>query len=142
MKTLADSFAAPADLAGRILLALIFVVAGFGKIAGYAGTQAYMESVGVPGALLPLVILTELGGGLALAAGLLTRWVAAALAGFTVIAALIFHLDFADQMQSILFMKNLAIAGGLLIVFRYGAGAWSLDRLLASRVGGQAIGAN
>lgn len=142
MKSIADTFSAPADLAGRILLALIFIVAGFGKIGGYAGTQAYMESVGVPGALLPLVIATELGGGLMLAAGLLTRWVAVALAGFTVIAALIFHFDFADQIQSIMFMKNLAIAGGLTIVFRHGAGAWSLDRLLASRVGGQVAEAN
>lgn len=142
MKSIVDTFAAPLDLAGRVLLALIFVTAGFGKIAGYAGTQGYMESVGVPGALLPLVIVTELGGGLLLAAGLATRWVAAALAGFTVIAALIFHLDFGDQIQSIMFMKNLAIAGGLLLVFRHGAGAWSLDRLLASRPGGQTIGAN
>lgn len=142
MKSIADNTAAPADLAGRVLLALIFVVAGLGKIGGYAGTQGYMESVGVPGALLPLVIATELGGGLLLAAGLFTRWVAAALAGFTVIAALIFHFDFADQIQSIMFMKNLAIAGGLLLVFRHGAGAWSLDRLLASRAGGQAVAAN
>lgn len=133
MHALADRLAAPIDLAGRLLLALIFIAAGAGKIAGYAGTQAYMESAGVPGGLLPLVIATELVGGLLLAVGLLTRWTALALAGFTLLAALIFHFDFADQMQSILFMKNLAIAGGLAIVLRHGAGACSIDAVLARR---------
>lgn len=135
MNALFDKFSAPLDLAGRILLALIFVAAGAGKIGGYAGTQAYMESAGVPGALLPLVILVELGGGLLLAAGLFTRVMALALAGFTVIAALLFHFDLADQMQQIMFMKNLAIAGGLAVVLSRAPGAWSIDALLARRVG-------
>lgn len=82
------------NLAGRILLAQIFIISGFSKIGGYAGTQAYMASVGLPGALLPLVIALELLGGLALIVGIKTRWVAFALAGFSVVSALIFHSHF------------------------------------------------
>ncbi|WP_029770820.1 DoxX family protein [Pseudogulbenkiania sp. MAI-1] len=103
-------------IVSRVLLAQLFIVSGFGKIGGYAGTQGYMESMGVPGALLPLVILVELGGGLLLVAGLFTRWAALALAGFSIAAALIFHTHFAEQMQMIMFMKNLSIAGGLLLL--------------------------
>lgn len=103
-------------IVSRVLLAQIFIVSGFGKIGGYAGTQGYMESMGVPGVLLPLVILVELGGGLLLVAGLFTRWAALALAGFTIAAALIFHTNFSDQIQTIMFMKNLSIAGGLLLL--------------------------
>ena len=123
MKTL-DTFS---DLAGRILLATVFVLAGASKITGYAGTQGYMESMGVPGMLLPLVIVTELGGGLLLALGLWTRLAALGLAGFTLLAAALFHSNFADQTQMIMFLKNVAIAGGLLVVFSRGAGALSLD---------------
>jgi putative oxidoreductase len=115
------------ELAGRILISAIFILAGWGKIAGYAGTQAYMESVGVPGALLPVVIVTELGGGLLVLAGLWTRLAAFALAGFSIVAAALFHANFADQMQQILFMKNLAMAGGLLFLVVHGAGALSID---------------
>lgn len=116
------------NLVGRILLAQIFLLAGLNKIAGYAGTQGYMESMGVPGALLPLVILLEVGGGLALIIGWQTRLAAYALAAFTLVAAVIFHSNFADQMQMIMFMKNLAIAGGLIILAVHGAGGLSLDR--------------
>lgn len=115
-----------ADLIGRILLAVIFLVSGIGKIGGYAGTQAYMTSMGVPGALLPLVIVVEVVGALALIAGYRTRLVALALAVFTLLAAVLFHRA-PDQMQQILFMKNLAIAGGMLILTARGAGTWSLD---------------
>jgi putative oxidoreductase len=115
------------NFAARILMSQIFIVSGIGKIAGYAGTQAYMAKMGVPGALLPLVILTEVGGGLALLFGFKTRWAALALAGFSLLAALIFHLDFKDQMQMINFMKNLAMAGGLLMFVRYGAAEPSVD---------------
>lgn len=115
-------------LAARILLAQIFLVAGFGKLgAGYAGTQGYMEAMGVPGALLPLVIALEIGGGLALVAGFMTRWAALALAVFTVAGAVLFHANFGDQMQTIMFMKNFAIAGGLLLLYVHGAGAFSVD---------------
>jgi putative oxidoreductase len=114
-------------LCGRVLLALMFVVSGYGKIGGYEGTQGYMEAMGVPGMVLPLVIVLELGGGLAIIAGWQTRIVAALLAGFCLVAAIIFHLDFADPMESILFMKNLSVAGGFLLLAAYGPGALALD---------------
>ncbi len=113
--------------AGRILIALIFVLAGINKILGYAGTQGYMESKGVPGALLPLVILLEVGGGLAIMIGWQTRLAALALAGFSILAAIIFHNNFADQNQMIHFLKNLSIAGGFLFLFAHGPGAYALD---------------
>ena len=115
------------QLFGRVLMSSIFIMAGINKISGYAGTQGYMESVGVPGALLPLVILLEIGGGLAILLGWKTRIAAFLLAGFTVLSALIFHANFSDQMQSILFMKNMAMAGGLLFLVAGGISAWSLD---------------
>lgn len=115
------------ELAGRILLAAIFVLSGWSKIGGYAGTQGYMESMGVPGELLPLVIAVELGAGLLIVAGLWTRLAALALAGFTLLSALLFHANIGDPMQQIMFMKNLAIAGGFLILFARGAGPLSLD---------------
>ncbi len=100
-------FAAPYLITlGRVLLALMFIQAGISKIFGYAGTQAVMESHGVPGMLLPLVIFVEAGCGLGVLLGLFTRWSAILLAGFCVLAALIFHFDFADRMQIINFMKN------------------------------------
>jgi putative oxidoreductase len=115
------------SLIARILLAQIFILAGFSKIGGFAGTQGYMESVGVPGMLLPLVILLELGGGLAILVGWQTRLVSYALAAFTIIAAIIFHSHLADQTQMIMFMKNFAIAGGFLLLAEHGAGGYSLD---------------
>ena len=116
------------NLAGRILLAHIFLLAGINKISGFAGTQAYMDAMGVPGMLLPLVILLEIGGALALILGWQTKWASYALAGFSIVAALIFHRNFGDQMQMIMFMKNLSIAGGLLILAVNGAGAFSLGK--------------
>jgi putative oxidoreductase len=116
------------DLAGRIFIAILFVPAGFSKITGYSGTAGYMESMGVPGILLPIAILLELGGGLAILAGWQTRIVAFLLAGFTLVSGLLFHLQPDDQMQMIMLMKNIAIAGGLLFLVANGAGALSLDR--------------
>ncbi len=110
--------------AARVLLAVLFVLAGYGKIAGYDGTMGYMASQGVPGMLLPLVIALELGGGLLLIAGFQTRWVALALAAFTVAASLIFHIG---DGQMTMFLKNMAITGGLLLVYVHGAGPLSLD---------------
>jgi putative oxidoreductase len=115
------------SLLGRAGLALIFIISGWGKIAGYAATQQYMEAMGVPGALLPLVIALELGGGLAILAGVYTRWIAVALAVFSLVSAAIFHANFADPMQAINFWKNLAIAGGFLMLAANGPGALSLD---------------
>lgn len=117
-----------ANLVGRILLAHIFLLAGINKITGYSGTQGYMEGMGVPGMLLPLVILLEIGGALALIVGWQTRWAAYALALFSIVAALIFHSNLSEQIQMILFMKNWALAGGLLVLAANGAGAFSLEQ--------------
>lgn len=116
------------NLVARVLMAHMFLIAGIGKITGYAGTKAYMTAMGVPGALLPLVIALEIGGALAIIVGWQTRLVAYALAAFCVVAALIFHHNFADQMQMIMFMKNFTIAGGFLLLAVNGAGAFSLDK--------------
>jgi putative oxidoreductase len=121
------AFNASLVLVARLLASTIFIVAGFGKLgAGYAGTQGYMESVGVPGTLLPFVIALEIGGGLALLLGFQTRLVAFLLAGFCIVSGMLFHSG-ADQMQQIMFMKNLAMAGGLLAFTVFGAGRLSLD---------------
>jgi len=116
------------ELGGRILIALIFIVSGIGKIGGYEATQGYMAAMGVPGLLLPGVIVTELGGGVLIALGLFTRPAAAALAGFSIVSGMIFHSNFADMMQQIMFLKNLAMAGGFLFLVARGAGKISLDR--------------
>jgi putative oxidoreductase len=119
------------ELAGRVFLAAIFLISGLGKIGAYAGTAAYMASVGLPGALLPLIIATEMLGALAIIIGWKTRVAAFQLAGFTLLSALIFHSNFADQIQMIMFLKNIAIAGGFLLLVASGAGAFSLDRRAA-----------
>jgi putative oxidoreductase len=122
------------SLAGRVLLSAIFISAGVSKLgAGYAGTQGYMESMGISGALLPLVIVTEIMAGLAVLLGFKTRVAALVLAGFSLLAAVLFHFDFSDQMQSILFMKNLAIAGGLLTLVAHGSGAFAIDNMRVNR---------
>ena len=130
MNTLFDKLSPYFNITSRVLLAYIFIMAGWSKIGAqaYAGTQGYMEAMGVPGALLPLVIITELGGGLLLLIGFQARLAAFALAGFSLISAVLFHYQPADQMQMIMFMKNLAIAGGLLLVTQYGAGAFAIDK--------------
>ena len=119
------------DLAARILLSAMFFMAGLSKIGAYAATQGYMESQGVPGFLLPLVIGVEVIAPVLLVVGWQTRYAAIALAGFTAAAALMFHLNFADQIESIMFMKNIAITGGLLLLATHGAGELSLDSKLA-----------
>ena len=118
---------------GRLFIALIFLVSGLNKISGYEGTQGYMEAMGVPGGLLPLVILTEVVLGLAVIVGYRTRLAAFGLAGFSLLSGAIFHGNFGDQMQMIMFMKNVAIAGGFLLLVAHGGGAYSLDRRLAAR---------
>jgi putative oxidoreductase len=114
-------------LVGRILLAAIFVLAGYNKITGYAGSVAYMEAYGLPGILLPGAILFEFVGGLAIVAGFQTRLAALAIAAFSIIAALVFHNKLSEPMQMIMFMKNFAIAGGFLVLFASGPGAYSVD---------------
>jgi len=119
------------ELTGRILLGHIFLLAGLNKLGeGYAGTAGYMDSMGVPGGLLPVVIAVEIIGGLMVILGFKVKWAAYALAGFTLLAGIIFHSNFADQMQMILFMKNASIAGGLLLLSTYGAGELSIDNKL------------
>ena len=122
--TAIQNFSAPV---GRLLLSLIFVVSGVGKIGAYAGTQAYMDSMGVPGVLLPLVIALEILGGLAIILGWQARIAAFLLAGFCLLSAVLFHGNIGDQGQQIQFLKNLGLAGGFLLIVAHGAGAWSLD---------------
>ena len=129
MNTL-QNFAAPT---GRFFLAIMFFMSGLTKITQYAGTQGYMEAMGVPGSLLPLVILTEALGGLAIILGWKTKYVAIALAGFSVLSAILFHADFSNQAEMTNFMKNIAIAGGFLTLFVHGAGAFSLDNLASKK---------
>lgn len=114
------------SLLGRILLSAIFILAGVQKITGYEGTLGYMQSFGMPGVLLPLVIFAELGGGLAILLGVLSRWAALGLAIFCLVSAGIFHSNFADQIQMVLFLKNLAMAGGLLLLYANGPGAYAV----------------
>lgn len=123
------------QLTARIFLGHIFLLAGLSKIGAYEGTQGYMEAMGVPGALLPLVILLEAGGGLAVIAGWKTRYASVILAVFTVAAAVIFHNNFDDQTQMILFMKNIAITGGLMLLAVHGAGAYSIDSRKSIAIG-------
>lgn len=118
----------------RLLLAFMFITSGLQKITGYAGTQQYMEAMGVPGALLPLAILTEVVGGIALLLGWQARIAAVLLAGFSIVSGLLFHLipsfgmeGMAAQGETISFMKNMTIAGGMLMVVAMGSGKWSLD---------------
>lgn len=120
------------DLVGRVLIAALFVLSGWGKIGAYAATQGYMQSAGVPGALLPLVILTELGGGLAIVFGLYTRVVALLLAGFAIITGFVFHGG-SDQVSQIMLLKNIGIAGGFLFLVANGAGKLSLDGLFSKK---------
>ena len=128
-------------LLGRVMLAAIFILAGYGKLMGYndvakyAATTGYMAANGVPGAVLPLVIAAELGGGLLILLGFQTRIIALVLAAFTLVAAAMFHYRPADQMQMTNFMKNIAIAGGFLLLAAHGAGVYSVDAMMARRRG-------
>lgn len=124
----------PLSLIGRVLLALLFVPAGFSKIGGFAGTAGYIASQGVPFPELATAaaIGVELGLGLLLLVGLQTRWAALGIALFTVVITFIFHNYWAVpaeqvMMQQQAFFKNIAVVGGLLTVAAWGAGAWSLD---------------
>jgi putative oxidoreductase len=119
------------ELGGRILLSVLFLLSGLGKIGAYAGTAAYMSSLGVPGALLPVVIATEVLGALAIIVGWKTRVTAFLLAGFSLLSAVIFHNNFGDQIQMFMFLKNVSIAGGYLLLVANGAGALSIDRRIA-----------
>ena len=122
-----------AALAGRLLLAAIFIVEGWLKINQYEGTVKYMLAYGIPGALLPLVIVTELACGVLVAVGLFTRFSALALGGFCLLTAWFFHRDFSNPEQEIHFYKNLAMAGGFLLLAASGPGGWSFDAVARRR---------
>lgn len=119
-----QTLAAPA---GRVLLATLFLLAGLQKIGTYEGTLGYMASQGVPGFTLPFVIALEALGALAIMVGWQTRLVAFLLAGFSLLSGLMFHLQPDDAMQMTMLLKNVSIAGGLLLLVAHGAGAYSLD---------------
>jgi Predicted membrane protein len=128
--TASSSGAVPVVLAiGRLLLAFMFIYAGFGKLTNITGTAGWFGSLGfpVPTLVAILVGLLELVGGLAVLVGFKTRLAAGALAIFTVAATLIAHMDLADQVQQLFFLKNMSITGGLLFVAAAGAGALSID---------------
>ena len=117
-------------LAGRLLLSFIFVHEGWSIICSYSGAAAYMQRFGVPVMLLPAVIALEFGGGLLIVGGAFTRLVASLFAIFCILAAVLFHSQFADGNQLLHFQKDLAIAGGFLVLACCGPGNWSLGRFL------------
>jgi len=121
--------ASAAPLIGRLLMAAIFLISGTGKLMAPGGTIGYIASVGIPLPELAYAgaLAMELGGALLLVVGYRTRWVAAALALFSVVSAVLFHNALGDQNQLFHFLKNLAMAGGLLQVVAFGAGGFSLD---------------
>lgn len=116
------------ELGGRILLASLFLLSGFSKITGYGATAGYMAAMGVSAALLPIVIATEVLGSLAVIVGWHTRVAAFLLAGFTLLAASLFHNHLGDQIQMIMFLKDVAITGAFLMLVANGAGPLSLDQ--------------
>jgi putative oxidoreductase len=138
---MSNNFAPLLSLVGRVLLAILFVLAALGKIGNAAGTAAFMASGGLPAwpALAVLVGVFEIVAGLALAAGIQTRLASLALAAFTAVATFLFHAFWAappDQqfVQQLLFLKNAAIVGGLLFVAAFGPGEWSIDKRRATRL--------
>jgi putative oxidoreductase len=116
-------------LVGRILISILFILAGFGKLTAIGGTAGYFGSLGLPLPTVTAVVvgLVELLGGLAILVGFQTRIAALVIALFTIGATLVAHLDFADGMQVLMLQKNLAITGGLLVLAVAGAGALSID---------------
>ena len=123
------------DAPARAFLAAIFILSGVGKIGAYEATQAYMEAFGLPGILLAPTIAFEMGAGIAILVGFQTRLVAVLLAGFSLATAVVFHTDFGDQIQQIMFLKNVAIAGGFLLLAKARAPGFSVDQFLAARNG-------
>jgi putative oxidoreductase len=120
---------AAAALAGRFLLAALFLHEAYAKLTAYTPSLAYMRAFDVPGELLPLAIGFELVCGMLIVLGYQTRIAGLLLAGFCIATAVLFHAKFGDRNQLLHFEKDLAIAGGFLVLFAHGAGAWSLDAL-------------
>ncbi len=128
-----DQLTKYADTPARAFMAAIFILSGIGKIGAFEAIQGYMEAFGLPGILLAPTILFEVGAGLALLVGFKTRFVAVLLAGFAIVSAVIFHADFSDQIQQIMFLKNVTMAGGFLLLAKVGAPGFSVDQFLAAR---------
>jgi len=116
------------DLPARAALSAVFTLSGISKASAFEGTQSYMEAFGLPGVLLGPTIAFEILAGLALLIGFKTRYVAFVLAGFSLATALVFHRDFADQVQQIMFLKNVAISGGLLLLAKTGAPQFGIEK--------------
>jgi len=112
---------------GRLLISFIFLMSGLNKIGNYSNTSGWMETMGVSSSLLPLVIIIEILAAIAIILGWKTKIAAFLLAGFCILSSLIFHTDFSNQVEMIMFMKNFAIAGGFLILLANGPGNYSLD---------------
>lgn len=112
---------------GRTLLVLIFPLSALSKLGAFEATQGYMEAMGVSGILLPATIAFEFVAPLFVIAGFYARSAALLLAGFSLVTAFVFHFDFADQIQSVLFLKNISLAGGLLLLIANGPGALSIN---------------
>lgn len=128
MRSLSTVVQITSELTGRILLSILFLVSGAGKIGAYAEVADYMAAAGVPPVLLPLAIVTEIVGGLAIVLGWRTRIVAFLLAGYALLTAIFFHANLGDPIEAVMFFKNLSIAGGFLLLVAHGAGPLSLDR--------------
>lgn len=120
---------AAADLAGRLSLAAIFFLAGINKMQHYEGNAQFLASGGLPEFLLPFVIIFEIAGALAIITGFQVRITSLAFAGFSVITALLYHNNLGDQMQFLMFFKNIAMAGGFLVLAANGAGRYSIDAI-------------
>lgn len=112
---------------GRLLISFMFLMSGLNKVGNYSNTSGWMEAMGVSASLLPLVIIFEILAAVAVIVGWKTKIAAFLLAGFCILSGLIFHSDFSNQIEMIMFMKNIAIAGGFLILVVNGAGNYSLD---------------
>ena len=128
-----DTLLKYADAPARALMAAIFILSGYGKFDAFEVTQGYMEAFGLPGVLLVPTIAFEIGAGLLLLIGFGVRYVAFALSGFCLLTALIFHRAFDDQIQMVMFLKNLTMAGGFLLLAKTGAPGLSLDGWRAVR---------
>jgi putative oxidoreductase len=128
-----DKITRLADLPARAAMSAIFILSALGKVSAFDMTQGYMEAFGVPGALLVPTIAFEFGAGMALLVGFRTRYCALLLAGFSLLAAAVFHRDFSDQIQQIMFLKNVAMAGGLLLLAKTGAPGQSIENLISRR---------
>ncbi len=118
---------------GRVMMAALFLAAGLGKLGDIAGTDAYIQSVGMPAGLALPAAVFEIAGGIAIALGIFTRFFALLLAGFCLITAVLFHNNFADKLQAANFLKNVALAGGFLILFAQRHMMWSYDTMRERR---------